>query len=839
MKINIKNYFLSILLSLFFILIILGYSILYLASKEQLTKEKFHEFKMTQEILNNYLEFFAEKIHRDLDYIIKNLNVKNFSKNRDSLKEKYISVNPAIRHLIILNRNDQVKDVIPFREDIIGIDLSRSPLSSLNARMNFFGPFISIIDKKSYYVVVKEVSDLKVLAFVEISALNLLLERLKEQNFYAFILDSKGLVLAHVKEDFVKQGLNLSHQKFVQEGINEQKEFIIGKINGEEYSFLATKIPNSNYISFIGQKKEVALGALYNLKKSFFLLSLGFLFFLLFFSLAFSRSIINPINKIILMIEKFKRREPLSVNPVSAITEFNSIAEAILEMSKTVTDRERKLIKIFEASKDAIIISNFEGEILDFNVSAAKMVGFKNTKEVNPEYRIDKLYFYDDSDRDFIYSELREKGFVENLEVKFKRIDGTTFDGLISSSLVNDEYGNPLFIVSIIKDITEKRKLQEQLFQAQKMESIGRLAGSIAHDFNNILSVIYSSNQLIQMYTKKDEKIEKYTSSITKAVEKARDFVKKLLLFSKRQLYEPKIYEINEILSEEIKLLKPTLREDISLDLSLSDKSFYVYLDRTQFSQLLLNLTVNAIEAMPKGGKIKISTEEKFFEYQHIQKYPFVREGNFVCINFSDTGIGIPSEIIDKIFDPFFSTKPEGTGLGLATVYSIVQQHKGFINVYSEVGKGTTFKIYLPLVEKYSDSIGTYTSEKSFKTINLNRILLVEDNDEVRNLIEEIMKLNGLEVYSFSKGTDALAFYRENKDIIDLCLFDIIMPSMGGFELYQEIKQIKNDVKVIFMTGYADNLEQVQTILKEGQIIINKPFGIEEFKKKLGLLLNG
>ncbi len=838
MKINLKNYFLLILFSLFFILIILGYSILYLASKEQLTKEKVHEFKVTQEIINNYLEFFAEKIHKDIDFIVKNLNLKNLSQNKYSLRERYLSINPAIRHILILDRNNRVKDVIPFREDLIGIDLSKAPFIYGAEKIKFFGPHISIVDKKPYYVVLKKVSNLQVVTFIEISALNLLIERLKEQNFYAFILDSKGLVLAHVKEDFVKEGLNLSHQKFVQEGIKEQKEFIMEKINGEEFIFLATKLPNSDYISFIGQKKDIALGALYNLKKRFFLLSLAFLVFLLFFSLAFSGSIINPINKIILMIAKFKRREPLLAGPISHINEFNSIAEAILEMSKTVADRESKLIKIFEASKDAIIISNFEGVILDFNESAAKMFGFRNKKEVNSEMQRDKIYFYEDADREFIYRELMEKGFVENLEIKFKRIDGTTFYGLISSSFVKDEFSNPLFIVSIVKDITEKRKLQEQLFQAQKMESIGRLAGSIAHDFNNILSVIYSSNQLIQMYTKRDEKVEKYTSSITKAVEKARDFVKKLLLFSKRQLYEPNIYEINETLMEEIKLLKTTLREDITLELNLADKPLYVYLDRTQFSQLLLNLTVNAIEAMPKGGRIKISTEEKFFEYQNIQKYPFVKEGNFVCINFSDTGTGIPSEIIDKIFDPFFSTKPDGTGLGLATVYSIVQQHKGFINVYSEVGRGATFKIYLPLVEKSSDAKGTYTSERSSKTINLKRILLVEDNDEVRNLIEEIMKLNGFEVYSFSKGPDALAFYRGNKDKIDFCLFDIIMPSMGGFQLYQEIKKIKNDVKVIFMTGYADNLEQVQTILKEGQIIINKPFGIEEFKRKLELLLN-
>lgn len=412
----------------------------------------------------------------------------------------------------------------------------------------------------------------------------------------------------------------------------------------------------------------------------------------------------------------------------------------------------------------------------------------------------------------------------------FKKRDGTLFYGLLSSTLVRDEKGNILFIVSTIKDITEKRKLQQQLFQAQKMESIGRLAGSIAHDFNNILSVIYSSNQLIQMYSRNNPQIDKYTTSIAKGVEKARDFIRKLLAVSKRQPFEAKVYDLNEILREEIKILRPTIREDIDIDLKVSDKPLYVNIDRIQFTQIILNLTVNSMDAMPNGGEIVITTEEKSFEYEYFGKNQYVKGGNYACMSFSDTGIGIPEDIRDKIFEPFFTTKPEGTGLGLATVYGIVQQHNGFINVYSEVGKGTTFKIYFPLAESVEQKVD---KDKEEIEIKARRILLVEDNEDLRSITEEILKKHGFEVYSFSNGMEVLERYEELRDLIDLCLFDIVMPSIGGFELYKRIKTINPNVKVLFMTGYANNLLQVQTILKEGQQIIHKPFGVEELKKKI------
>jgi len=545
-------------------------------------------------------------------------------------------------------------------------------------------------------------------------------------------------------------------------------------------------------------------------------------------SLILSKVLLKPVKEILKIIQKIKEGQ-YNVTPYkSGLEELDIVSYNLSQMAKIIYDREVKLQKIFDASVDAIILSTPEGDIIDINDSGIKMFGLES-KEEAIKLKTQQIY-QDKSHRLKVLKELEQKGYVKDFEVTFKRKNGEIFYALLSSSVVRDEKGGILFIVSSIKDITEKRKLQEQLFQAQKMESIGRLTGSIAHDFNNILSMISGSNQLIQLLTKDNPQIQRHTETITKGVERARDFIKKLLVFTKSQPMEFKVYDINEIIKEEIKIFKPTLREDISMEFEPFDKPLPVNLDRTQFTQILLNLTVNAMEAMPEGGVIKIVVEHKKFDPDAVKSYPFAKEGDYACISFTDTGKGIPKDIMDKIFDPFFTTKSEGTGLGLATVYSIVQQHGGFINVYSEEGKGTIFRIYFPLTES-KEKVSEEKEEDM--PIEIRSIFLVEDNNEVRAVVEEMLKSIGLNVMSFSSGFEALEKFKETKEQIDLCLFDVVMPSIGGVELYKKFREIKPDVKVLFMTGYANNVAQINELIKEGMKILHKPFTISDFKKKI------
>lgn len=830
MKKTFKFYTFLTLISTSILLIFFINIIIFIIAERQMKEEKSRDYETTIKTVSYYIDRIIEEKDKDLNTVLGYLNSADNLENKKRQLKNFLSINPEIQYILIIDSKGIVKYIFPINDAIVGIDLSKHPVLNNLEKGKFYGPLVSVIDKKPYYVISRKLPDKFILFLIDIPEINSLVETLKIQGYYAFIVDQNGLAIAHVNDEIVKQGLNLSHYDFVKKGIKGTEEIIEADMDGKKYVLLARKIPQTEYTFFIGHEYYEALSSFYILRGKIIYIILLIIILSLPISLFISRRFTNPIKDIISMIENLKKGDYKISKTKSDIEELEKISEAIYEMAKTISDREIKLRKIFEASTDAIVISTFEGNILDFNDAAAKMAGFKDRNEVPPDLKTDLFYYNDVSDRNFILNKLAEKGYIENLEVTFKKRDGTLFYGLISSSLVKDEENRPFFIVSIIKDITDKRKLQEQLFQAQKMESIGRLAGSIAHDFNNILSIIHGSNQLIQMYTKNNPQIERYTLSITKGVEKARDFIKKLLAFSKRQPFIPKIYDLNEIIKEEIKLIKPTIREDITLELNTSDSPLLVNLDRTQFTQIILNLTVNAIDAMPDGGKIIISTEAKQFEYEHKKIYPFIREGSFACINFSDTGIGIPEQIKDKIFEPFFTTKPEGTGLGLTTVYGIVQQHNGFITVYSEEGKGTTFRIYLPLSISVEKSQEEHEDDSE---ISIRRILLVEDNEEVRTIVEEMLKIHGFEVYSFSNGLEALNKFKELSNIIDLCIFDVIMPSIGGFELYKKIKGIKPDIKVLFMTGYTDNLSQIQTIIKEGQQIINKPFSISELKKKI------
>lgn len=830
MKKTFKIYTFLTLISTSILLIFFINTIIFIIAKKQMKKEKSKEYETTIKTVSYYIDRIIEEKSKDLNVISGYLKSQEKFENKINQIINFLSINTDIKYTLIVDNKGIVRYTFPLKEFILGIDLSNDPIVKKSGKVSFYGPYVSIIDKKPYYIMSKKLTETTILIFIDIPEINSLIETLESQGYYGFIVDDKGFAIAHVNDEIVKQGLNLSHYDFIKKGIEGIEEMIEADLDDKKFMFLARKIPKTEYTFFIGNEYYEALSSFYVLRGKIIYIILLITIFLFPLSLLISRRFIKPVHNIISMTEKLKKGEYNIPKAKSNINELEEISEAIYEMNKIISDREITLRKIFEASKDAIVISNFEGYILDFNDAAAKMFGFNDKNGVSPELKKDILYYNDISDRNFILDKLIEKESIENYEVIFKKKDGTLFYGLISSTLVKDEKGKVLFIVSTIKDMTDKRKLQEQLFQAQKMESIGRFASSIAHDFNNILSIIHGSNQLIQMHTKNNPQIEKYTSSITNGVEKARDLIRKLLAFSKKQPLNPKISDLNEVIKEEIKLIKPSIREDIILELKTSNSPLLVNLDRTQFTQIILNLTVNAIDAMPDGGKITISTEEKNFEHEDKKIYPFIREGDYACINFSDTGIGIPEEIKNKIFEPFFTTKVDGTGLGLATVYGIVQQHNGFMTVYSEEGKGTTFKIYLPL-SAYSKK---YQEEKDNNNeISIKNILLVEDNNEVRTIVEEMLKINGFEVYSFSNGSEALNQFEEIKNIIDLCLFDIIMPSMGGFELYKKIKEIKPNIKVLFMTGYADDLSQIRTIIKEGQQVINKPFSIAELRRKI------
>lgn len=382
------------------------------------------------------------------------------------------------------------------------------------------------------------------------------------------------------------------------------------------------------------------------------------------------------------------------------------------------------------------------------------------------------------------------------------------------------------------------RKSEEQIRQLQKMEAIGRLAGGVAHDFNNLLTIIKGYSQLSLLELKEPNPLKSNLEEILKATERASNLTRQLLAFSRRQILEPKVINLNHLIQDLHKMLNRVLGEDIELIYHLSPDLGKVKIDPGQIEQVILNLAVNAREAMPSGGKLTIETSNVDFHETSLQTHHEIIPGPYVMLALSDNGMGMSSEIQEHIFEPFFTTKEKGTGLGLSTVYGIVKQSGGYIYVYSELGRGTTFKIYLPRVEEKEDSC-LLKSEFTLPIQGNETILVVEDEPALRELVVRILKDRGYQVFSASNGEEALRISREHPEKkIDLLLTDVVMPSMSGKQLSDRLKEVIPHLKTLFISGYTNNAIVHHGVLIEGVEFLQKPFNPDTIARKVREVLD-
>jgi len=371
------------------------------------------------------------------------------------------------------------------------------------------------------------------------------------------------------------------------------------------------------------------------------------------------------------------------------------------------------------------------------------------------------------------------------------------------------------------------------------MEAIGRLAGGIAHDFNNLLTVIKGYSQLSLMELKEGDSLKGNIEEIQKGSQRAADLIRQLLAFSRRQVMEMKVLDLNTLLRDLDKMLRRVIGEDIELVTHLPDDLGSVKIDPGQIEQVVMNLVVNARDAMPNGGKLTIETANVELDQAYAGAHIAVRPGRYVMISVSDTGVGMAQEVRDGIFEPFFTTKEtgKGTGLGLSTVYGIVKQSGGNIWVYSELGKGTTFKIYLPLVDEPLEEIRKEVLKDELPR-GVETILVVEDEEDVRRLSIQILKKQGYEVLEASCADDALVLTKEHKEPIHMILTDVVMPGMSGRELARQLKPLHPKMKVLYMSGYTDNAIVRHGVLDEGINYIQKPFTVDGLMKRVREVLD-
>jgi PAS domain S-box-containing protein len=510
----------------------------------------------------------------------------------------------------------------------------------------------------------------------------------------------------------------------------------------------------------------------------------------------------------------------------------------ITDRKQAEVEQERLLLAIEQAG-EMIVITDSTGTILYVNPAFERMTGFSRQEAIGQNQRIVKSGKQDEAFYRALWETISAgrtwKGRMVN-----KCKDGTFFTEEATISPVKDSAGRILNYVAVKHDITEHLHLAEQLQQAQKMESVGRLAGGVAHDFNNLLTAIIGNAQMALTDLNKESPLYEFLEEIRGAGERAAMLTRQLLAFSRKQIFKPEVVNLNEVIPAIGSILKRLIGEDIVFKTVLAPELGQVEADEGQIEQVIMNLAVNARDAMPEGGQLTIETADVELDDEYAAAHVSVTPGPYVMVSVSDSGIGISSEIKAKIFDPFFTTKEKdkGTGLGLSTVYGIVKQSKGNIWVYSELGQGTTFKIYLPRIDRGVEE-GQGKELKSDARSGSETVLVVEDEESVRTLAQVILQRVGYKVLPAKDGREALEIFESQGDPIDLLLTDVIMPGMNGRELAERLTRVQPGIKVLYMSGYTDNSVVHRGILDKGVAFLQKPFTPKDLARKVREMLDG
>jgi PAS domain S-box-containing protein len=519
------------------------------------------------------------------------------------------------------------------------------------------------------------------------------------------------------------------------------------------------------------------------------------------------------------------------LNEEGVLIAYDGIIENITERKKAEEERDR----ILNISHDLICIAGMDGYFKYLNPAWEKTLGYKREELMTRPF-IDFIHPDDHIKNDAEVEKLAAGYETIDFENRYIHKDGSILDISWTSVPLLEEK----LMYCIGRDITERKKveeekviLEEQLLQAQKMEAIGQLAGGIAHDFNNILTAIIGFATLLKMDTNEGDILRSYITPILNSAEKATNLIQSLLAFSRRQIISPKLFNLNNIIKGLHALLSRIIGEDIELSTVLSERDLVIMADSGQIEQVLMNLATNARDAMPNGGKLIISTKLVHLDSEFVRAHGFGRLGAYALVSVEDTGKGIDKKTKERIFEPFFTTKEvgKGTGLGLAMVYGIIKQHDGYIDFYSELGIGTRFNIYLPLIK--SDIEETNLEGMLFLKGGEETVLVVEDDALVRTLVKEVLERFGYIVLEATDGEDAIRVFHENEDKIQLLILDVIMPKKDGKEVYDVIREIKPDMKAIFISGYDANIIHKKGILDEGLIFISKPILANELLRKV------
>lgn len=498
---------------------------------------------------------------------------------------------------------------------------------------------------------------------------------------------------------------------------------------------------------------------------------------------------------------------------------------------------EERFAKAFGSSPLAITISTAEdGRYVDVNQAFVKMLGYEREELLNKSSLHLRIWISPE-DRQKMLSELESTGSVQGLETRFGTKSAE--ERLVQISAERIVLNGVSCVLANTRDVTESRRLEAQFRQAQKMEAIGRLAGGVAHDFNNLLGVILGYSELARGLAPPVSPIRKHLENIEQATQRAATLTQQLLVFSRQQVVTPQVLSLNTVVHNVSKMLRRVIGEDISLVVRTAESLANVKADLGQIEQILMNLSVNARDAMPGGGQIVIETSNVELDEAYVQQHTAVRPGRYVLVSLSDTGCGMDATTMSRIFEPFFTTKEtgKGTGLGLSTVYGIVKQSGGYVWVYSELGIGTTFKMYFPQIDASPMPLKPQQVDDAIN-VGGETILLVEDDNLLRELTAELLTSGGYAVLEAADAFSALEILKNRPTSIDLVLTDVIMPGMSGPDLVANLRSLKLTPSILFMSGYAGDLVTRAGVPEPEKLLINKPFTKANLLKKVRLILD-
>ena len=514
----------------------------------------------------------------------------------------------------------------------------------------------------------------------------------------------------------------------------------------------------------------------------------------------------------------------------------HDVSERVRSEEK-LRESEERFAKAFRSSPLPITISTLqEGRYVDVNDAFSKMLGYTHDETIG-HTAIDLRFWPSPRDRERFVQQLQNFGRVNFFETQLLPKDGEPRAVQISAELL--QFGETPCVLAISNDVTEQKRLEQQLRQAQKMEAVGRLAGGVAHDFNNVLGVIIGYSELAQEKLDQGHIVRKHVVEIRKAADRAVSLTRQLLAFSRQQILQPTILNLNTVIEALSSMLKRLVAEDVQVTFLPGSALGSVQADRGQIEQILMNLAVNARDAMPTGGKLIIETANAELDETYARSHAPVKPGEYVMISVSDTGVGMDANTVSRIFEPFFTTKElgKGTGLGLSIVYGVVKQSGGYIWVYSEPGRGTTFKIYFPRVNAPAAPIEELKPE-SVPQAGIETILLVEDDEPFRKLALSLLIAAGYTVLEASEPTGALELANQYPEEIHLLLSDVIMPKMSGPELARTLRMSRPEMKIAYMSGYTGDLIADHGALDFHAVLIEKPFTRSSLLKRVRKVLD-